>query len=344
MEREPGSFDWGFGAGPQPTPEPGPAPSKQEVPPQSVAPRPSQYPSAASPSRTAPAVDPFAGLAAPPAPQPRYDDGVSFDPNDLGFEATDIPRRSAGRRLAGPIIALVIIASLAIGGTIVIDNFARDAVSGVISDKVAETFGLADDDSVGVDLGDGIFIGQAFTGVIDTVTVTVPDATLGEFTGDITLTAHGVPTSPSRATKQLTLGLTLSGESALAFADSFKSGKKSIVTLGEGTITTSTSVSGIPVLVGYAPSAVEGALVLTPALITVDGDEFTPEEFAASKYAKAGKKLLDARTLCVADRFPAAVALTGVSVTPASVAITATGKGVPLVGGGLTAVGSCETE
>jgi len=341
MEREPGSFDWGFGAGAQPTSEPaGDAPQRPATP----AARPSQYPSATPPAQQPRAVDPFAGMAAAPAAQPRYDNAVSFDPNDLGFEATDVPRRSAGRRVVGPIIALVIIAGLAIGGTIVIDDFARNAVGGVISDKVAETFGLESDDTVDVNLGDGIFIGQAFTGVINDVTVSVPGATLGEFTGDVTLKAQGVPTSPSRATKQLTLGLTLSGEAALAFADSFKSGEKSTVTLGEGTITTSTSVSRIPVLVSYAPSAVDGALVLTPTLITVDGDEFTPEEFAASKYAKAGKKLLDARTLCVADRFPGAVALTGLTVTPTTVAVTATGKGVPLVGGGLTTVGSCETE
>jgi hypothetical protein len=283
-------------------------------------------------------------MAAAPAAQPRYDNAVSFDPNDLGFEATDVPRRSVGRRLAGPIIALVIIGGLAIGGTIVIDDFARDAVAGVISDKVAETFGLSSDDSVGVDLGPGIFIGQAFTGTIDEVTVTVPDATLGTLTGDVTLSAHGVPTSPSRPTTQLTLTLGLTGDAALAFADNFKTGQKSTVTLGEGTITASTSVSRVPVLVTYAPTVVEGALVLTPSAIAVDGDEFTTEEFAESPYAKAGKSLLEARTMCVADKFPAAVALQSLTVTPTSVVISASGAGVPLVGGGLTTIGTCETE
>ena len=347
MEREPGSFDWGFGAGPQPTPPPESAsPSQAPAPQSSPAQRPSQYPSAAPPQRPQQprAVDPFAGIAAAPAAQPRYDNAVSFDPNDLGFEATDVSRRSTGRRFVGPIIALVIIGGLAIGGTIVIDDFARDAVEGVISDKVAETFGLESDDTVEVDLGAGIFIGQAFTGTIDDVTVRVPDATLGTFVGDVTLSAQGVPTSPSRPTKQLTLTLGLAGDSAVAFADAFKTGEKSTVTLGEGTITASTSVSRVPVLVTYAPTVVEGALVLTPGAITVDGDEFTPEEFAASKYAKAGKALLDARTLCVADKFPAAVALQALTVTPSSVVITASGKGVPLVGGGLTTIGTCETE
>lgn len=341
MEREPGSFDWGFGAGPQPTP-----PAESGAPQQAPAQRPSQYPSATPPVQRPQqqAVDPFAGIASAPAAQPRYDNAVSFDPNDLGFEATDIPRRSAGRRLVGPIIALVIIAGLAIGGTIVIDDFARDAVEGVISDKVAGTFGLESDDTVSVDLGDGIFIGQAFTGVIDSVKVAVPDATLGGLTGDIALSAQGVPTSPSRGTKQLSISLTLAGDSAIAFADSLKAGEKSTVDLGDGTITASTSVSRVPILVTYAPSAAEGALVLTPTIIAVNGDELTPEAFAESKYGKAGKRLLEARTLCVADKLPAAVTFTGLTVTPTTVAVEAGGKGVPLAGGGLTTFGTCETQ
>ena len=269
---------------------------------------------------------------------------MSFDPNDLGFEATDIPKRSVGRRLVGPIIALVIIGGLAIGGTIVIDDFARGAVAGVISEKVASTFGVTDEDSITVDLGPGIFIGQAFTGSIDDVSVTVPGAVFEPYTGTVALSAQGVPTSPSRPTKQLSITVGLAGEQAEAFAQAFKAGKKSAVTFGEGVITVSTSVSKIPVVVSYAPSAVEGALVLTPTAIAVDGDEFTPEEFAESPYAKKGKTLLTPRTLCVADKLPEAVTFTGLSVSTDAVAISASGKGVPLVGGGLTTRGTCETK
>ena len=328
MEREPGSFDWGFGAGPQPTGTPG---DSSPTPPVS---RPSQYPSA-TPQRP---------VQVEQRAQQSWDDPVSFDPNDLGFQATDIPRRSVGRRLIGPIIALVIIGGLAVGGTIVIDDFARGAVEGVISEKVASTFGITDEDSISVDLGPGIFIGQAFTGSIDDVSVTVPEAVFEPFTGTVALSAQGVPTSPSRPTKQLAITLDLSGEQATAFAAAFKSGSKSEVTLGAGTITVSTSVSKIPVLVAYAPSAVEGALVLTPTTITVDGDEYTVDEFAKTPYAAKGKKLMEARTLCVADKLPAAMTFTGLDVTTDAIEIAASGKGVPLVGGGLTTRGTCETE
>jgi len=333
MDREQGSFDWGFGGGTNPPLNPTvqqPAQPQQPVPVQ---------PARQLPRRD----DPFAEIQRPVKEEiPSWDADLSFDPSDLGFEQVEIPRKSLGRRIAGPIIFLVIFVGLAVVGTIAADNFARDAVAGVIAGAIGDTF-KGDEDGVTVDLGEGLFLGQAASGTIDDVTIDIPNATLGALTGAITVTATGVPTSPSQPTKSLNVAFTLPEEPALAFAATL-SGAKTTSTLGDGVITVASKVSGKTIAVAYAPTAVDGALVLTPQTIAVGDSVMTPEEFTDSKYGKAGKSLTKVRTLCVADKLPAALTFDSIGVTATSITIAASGTKVPLVGGGITTPGTCEAE
>ena len=333
MDREQGSFDWGFGGGSNPPLNPTvqqPAQPQQPVPVQ---------PARQLPRRD----DPFAEIQRPVKEEiPSWDADLSFDPSDLGFEQVEIPRKSLGRRLAGPIIFLVIFVGLAVVGTIAADNFARDAVAGVIAGAIGDTF-KGNEDTVTVDLGEGLFLGQAASGTIDDVTIDIPNATLGALTGGITLTATGVPTSPSQPTKSLNVAFTLPEEPALAFAATL-SGAKTTSTLGDGVISVASKISGKTISVAYAPTAVEGALVLTPQTISVGDSVMTPEEFTDSKYGKAGKSLTKVRTLCVADKLPAALTFDSIGVTATSITIAASGTKVPLVGGGITTPGTCEAE
>jgi hypothetical protein len=419
MDREPGSFDWGFGGAVPPKPEqpreseqpvaqadnaspppaatptvpwPTPAPADPNapqpplwpgqqaptqpplpvVPPQQPTYQP-PYQAPAQPSyqqstqpydpnaplwpgQIAPAQqpaqqrmpvqdDPFASLQrAPREERPAWDNPVSFDPTDLGFEAQDIPRRSFARRMVGPVIFLVIFGGLIVGGTVAADKLARDAVEGVIAGKVAETFGLASDNAVTVDLGPGIFIGQAISGTIDQVSVDVPGATFGELKGTLALDAQGVPTSPSQPSEQVGVQLAMTGDDAIAFATSLQGQEGATVTLGDGVLNVTSSKNKIEFAVSFAPSVDAGTLVLTPQAITVRGETMTPEEFSASKYGKVGASLIEPKSVCVAASLPAALSLTGLTVSESSLVVAGSGANVPLVGGGLTTRGTCEEE
>jgi len=337
MDREQGSFDWGFGGGSNP-------PLNPTVQQPAQAQQPAQLSQPVQAPRQLPRRDdPFAEIQRPVKEEiPSWDADLSFDPSDLGFEQVEIPRKSLGRRLAGPIIFLVIFVGLAVVGTIAADNFARDAVAGVIAGAIGDTF-KGNEDTVTVDLGEGLFLGQAASGTIDDVTIDIPNATLGALTGGITLTATGVPTSPSQPTKSLNVAFALPEEPALAFAATL-SGAKTTSTLGDGVISVASKISGKTISVAYAPTAVEGALVLTPQTISVGDSVMTPEEFIDSKYGKAGKALTKVRTLCVADKLPAALTFDSIGVTATSITIAASGTKVPLVGGGITTPGTCEAE
>jgi len=415
MDREPGSFDWGFGGTnppapqqpresekpvtppeqstpqaaqpeqpqqPQPTvqwptqpaadtstPQPPLWPGQQAptqpplpvVPPQPSAPSssqstqpynpsaplwPGQVPPARPPVQRLPAQDdPFAQLQrAPREERPAWDNPVSFDPTDLGFEAQEIPRRGFARRMVGPIVFLVVFGGILIGGTVAADKLARDAVEGVIAGKVADTFGLTNDGAVTVDLGPGIFIGQAIGGTIDQVSVDVPGATFGELKGDLALNAQGVPTSPSQPSEKVGVELAMTGDDAIAFASSLQGQEGAKVALGDGVLAVTSTKNKVEFIVGFAPTVDAGALVLTPQTITVNGEAMTPEEFTASKYGKAGASLTKARNVCVAASLPAALAFTGLTVSESALVVTGSGSNVPLVGGGLTTRGTCEEE
>lgn len=342
MDREQQPFDWGFGGT---TPPQNPTTPPQQPQEQAVVQRPAAQPVSQWPQQTP---DPF-----PAAPQQRaekpvrekkdryYDEGVSYNALDLGFEEQEVKPRSVAARIAGPLITLLILGGLIGGGLYAGDNFAKDAVTGVIRDKVGETLGLKDaaTEAIDVDLGGGFFIGQAVAGTIDAVAIAVPEATFGELTGSLAITAAAVPVNPSQPTGELGVRLGLDGESAAAFATGLQPG--ATVTLGEGALTVATKIAKTAISIAYLPSAAEGALVLTPQSITVGETLMTPEEFAASKYGKVGASILDPRTVCVARFLPAALTFTGLDVTATAVTISAEGEKVSLARG-LTTFGTCE--
>jgi len=341
MDREQQPFDWGFGGS---TPPQNPTPPQQPQD-QPVVQRPAPQPVSQWPQQSS---DPFPTAKTEKPARPvrekkarSYDEGVSYNALDLGFEEQEVRPRSVFARIAGPVITLLILGGLIGGGIYAGDNFAKDAVTGVIQDKVGETLGLDNTatEAIDVDLGGGLFVGQAVAGTIDDVAITVPQATFGELTGRLAITAAAVPVNPSQPTGTLGVQLGLDGESATAFATALQPG--AAVTLGDGTLTVATKVAKTAITVAYLPSAAEGALVLTPQSITVGKTPMTPEEFAASKYGKVGATLLDPRTVCVARFLPAALTFTGLDVSATAVSITATGKNVSLARG-LTTFGTCE--
>ncbi|MGV8884138.1 MAG: LmeA family phospholipid-binding protein [Microbacteriaceae bacterium] len=346
MDRDQQPFDWGFG-GTTPTDPPAQQPAIQ----QPAAQQPpvqrsvSQWPQQSA--EPAVAADPFPVASTREARQQRaverYDDGVSYNALDLGFEEQEVPRRGLFARIAGPVITLVILGGLIGGGAIAGDGFAKKAVTGVIQDKVGDTLELskAATKKIDVDLGGGFFIAQAIAGTIDDVAIVVPQATFGELEGRLAITAVAVPVNPTQPTGSLGVTLDLDGDNAVAFANALQPGAS--VVLGDESMTVSSKIAKTAIAVAYSPSVAEGVLVLTPQTITVAKKVMTPEEFAASKYAQVGAALLEPKSVCVAGFLPAALTFTAIAVSPTSVTISASGDDVSIARG-LTTFGMCEQE
>ena len=352
MDREPEPFDWGFGATPsgaapgQPSADDGLARDREAARQAAIA-REQAIVRANAAARSQ-------LVANPPVRRQTenafFDDSVSYNPHDLGFEEVEIAPKSFLRRLIPVIVTLAIIGGIVVGGTIAVDGFLRDSASSLIGGLVGTALKVEEGGKVDVDLGGGLFLAQAASGSIDDVHVDVSKARVGPLSGALSIAATGVPTSPSVPADSLAISLRLNEESAVAFATALQGAtatpETTPVTLGEGTMTVGSTVifgrTATAMAVTYLPSVVEGALVLTPQTITVGTTPMTVEEFAASRYAAVGKTLMDARTVCVASSLPAKLTLETLSIAPKSVTITATGKNVPIAGGGLTTLGVCE--
>ena len=341
MDREQQPFDWGFGAANPSPDDSAPAPRT----PQPVSQWPQQeldpFPASTAAVERTTRADRPARSDRREERGPRHDEGVSYDPLDLGFEEQEVPRRSLAARIAGPVITLLILGGLVGGGLYAGDGFAKSAVTGVIQDKIGDTLELdaAATERIDVDLGGGFFIGQAAAGTIDEVTIDVPSATFGTLAGRLGIDARAVPVNPTQPTGTLGVTLALDEESSTTFAAALRPG--AAVTLGEGTISIASTLATTAILVAFEPSAVDGALVLTPQTITVSETPMTLEEFAASRYATAGAALMEPQVVCIAPYLPAALTLTDLGVTPTGVQIAASGKSVS-ISRGLSSFGACE--
>lgn len=308
MDREPNSFDWGLGSSGQ---------------------------SAGQPS--------LAQRLQSSAQENEADwSGVSYNPGDLGFEEQEIPRKSLARRVIPPIIVLSIIGGLLAVATVGADRFARSAVAGVIQGKVAETLKVAEDDVI-VDLGGGVFIGQAVSGSIDDVTVRVPEATLNGLVGAVSLSATGVPTDQTEP-DTLAVAMTLEGERAKEFAKQLRPNSKTRVLLRDGVIAVTRNLPAGAIIVFYIPTVVDGSIVLTPDSVRVNKKDMTVDEFVGSKFGAAGESLVVQRTVCIDDKIPEKLSLTSITVAVDSFTLEASGEKVPLSTAGLTTLGSCEKE
>jgi len=272
------------------------------------------------------------------------DDAYELPP---GLEARDVPRPSRIGRAIGTIVMLGILAGLIFGGVYAANTLSKDAVSALIADKLQTTFEAKSADQVEVDFGSGLFILQAVKGTIENVNVQVAGAVVGPLTGDLTITATGVPVDPSSPAATLGIDVLLNKDNVQALAGILSTSKNAKVSVADGQLTIAAKIKSsgksVPITVAYAPTAEEGKLVLMPELITVGKNkkEYTLKQFKASSYAKPGKTLVTKRFLCVANLLPSALTLSDVSATVGGLRLGAEGSNIALAGSALTAPGSC---
>jgi len=264
-----------------------------------------------------------------------------------GLEARDVPRPSRVGRAIGSIVLLAIFAGLMLGGVYAANTLSKDAVSALIAGKLQTAFEAKSADQVEIDFGSGLFIVQAVKGTIETVNVQVAGAVVGPLTGDLTITATGVPVDQSTAAKTLGIDILLNEVNMQTLASLLSTSAKAKVSSTDGHLAVSATIKAsgksVPITVGYVPSVAKGKLVLTPETITVGKSkkEYTVKQFKDSSYAKPGKSLVKKRNLCVANLLPAALTLTDATASVGGFRLAAAGNDVRLSGAELTAPGTC---
>ena len=267
-------------------------------------------------------------------------------PVDPPVATPDVAPPKKKRR--GWLIALIVLGVLIVLGIVaffVAEAFAKDYARDYVRTQLVAVLQLPDDAEVDVDLGGGSIILQALAGRIQTVDVDVPDAAFGELTGTLRLHAEGVPLDDTVPVDKLMIDFAIDADDLTALAGSSGEATAPTFTVAdeEVTLTTEFSLFGavIPIGVSLEPSAVEGALVLTPTSLTIGEETFEAGSDDGSFFGQIASAFLQPQTLCIAGSVPQALVLDDATIVGPELVLSFQGDGAALGGPELSTLGTC---
>lgn len=242
----------------------------------------------------------------------------------------DAPAERALTLRVGIAVALgaVVAWVLLIVGAITTDALARERASDFAAERVRSILSLGPAHPVSVDIGGGLLIPQLWAQRLDRVVVTAADVSVGELTGDLRLTADGVPFDTTRPFDRVHAEVRVGEDVVGEVAERVTNVELTSVALVEPLLKFGTSVTfpavsimGVTVIpefdfdvgIGVEPFVSEGRVGFTPVSFAFDGNELSAESFADT-YRNAAQSLMQLGAICIADHLPAALKLEGVEV------------------------------
>ncbi|MFT4211099.1 MAG: DUF2993 domain-containing protein [Microbacterium sp.] len=214
-------------------------------------------------------------------------------------------------------MALVIVLALIVAAFFAGEWIARDLITKTVRQQLAARLDISADTEIDVDIPGSLLL-QAATGRIDEATVSSSDVTVGDLSGQVSVTVHdiGIWDGGSISGGQATLSLdTAQVQALMSQVDGFPA---DTLGLSDPDVTMSTAISAlgvsIPVGVALTPSADDGDLLLTPASLTVGGAQITADDLR-SRFGTLADAVLQSWRVCIAQELPAGLTLTAVSVT-----------------------------
>jgi len=264
----------------------------------------------------------------------------------VSHEPQPEPRKR--KRRYGWFIALGVLILLIVGGWIVGDLVARDYAEGYVRDQVRSAFELEPDKEIGVVIGPGSLIGQALTGSIDSVDVTVDEVSFGPVEGNVKIAMTGIPLSADSPVETFRVGLVIPEENLAGLTTYVTELDVDSIALVDDRVALETEFSlfgfGIPVGVELTPAVVDGEIGFEPSVISINGNDLSLADLQSSPFAGLADGLLSTQTFCVANALPAALTVTDVTVNGPELRIAAEADGTALGGTGFTEMGVCPAE
>ncbi|MFT4260572.1 DUF2993 domain-containing protein [Microbacterium sp.] len=248
-------------------------------------------------------------------------------------DAVAAPRRSRWPRVL--LIAVLVLAVLAVAAELI----ARSVLPGIVRGIVIEQLDLPADQQLDV-AADGVLLPQLIAGSLNALHLSSEQVTIGTLTGAAEVTAHGVPLRGGDLGSAS--GTVRIDESQFAPFVQASGLPIESISLAEPDVTAEGSVSvlgiSLPLSLTVTPEADAGELVLVPKAATIGGFELTAEELEM-RLGELGEQLTQPQWICIADRLPAGIRLTAISVQGAEVVAD-----FDVDGAALYATGSCPTS
>jgi len=221
--------------------------------------------------------------------------------------------RAAGPRLRWPwvlLVVVVVVAALAVAAELL----ARSILPGVVRSTVIEQLQLPQDQQLDVE-ADGILLPQLIAGRLDDLHLSTDRVTVEGVTGAADVTATGVPlrggelggvTGTVRIDESQFAALLSDAEvpiDSVSFAEPDAVVSGTVPVLG----------MSVPLSLTVTPSVAGGDLTLSPKAVAIGGVEVDADQ-VRSTLGSLGEQLTRTWTVCIADRLPAGVVLTGLEV------------------------------
>lgn len=252
------------------------------------------------------------------------------------------------RRRRGAIIAVVVVAGVLVLGIVaflVAEAIAKDYARGYVRDRMVAVLGLSADAEVNVDLGSGSIILQALAGRVDVVEATAPEVAFGELSGAVRVHAEGVPLDAAAPVDTLTIDFAIGADDLAALGQGADAASAPAFELADGEVRLSSELNlfgvSIPVGLSLEPSAVDGALVLTPTSVSIGGETFEAGSDDDSFFGQLVAGFLQPQTLCIAGSVPQALVLADATVDDAELVLAFRGDGAAFGGPEMSTPGTC---
>lgn len=234
------------------------------------------------------------------------------------FDDQDDAPRTVRRRRRWPwLVAVLVVLLLIVAAFFAGEWVARDLVTKAVKQQLVSRLDLAADQQIDVDIADPSLLLDLAVGEVGQVRISADDVTIGDFTGDVSVTLHdlGIRSPFTLGSGEATVAMNaeqlrpLLAEAAPVPVDG--------LTIAEPAVSASTQLSvfgvAIPVDIALTPSSADGQLVLTPASLTVAGAEVTADGVRA-QFGSVADPLLAGYRVCVAQYLPRGLTLSHVAV------------------------------
>lgn len=256
------------------------------------------------------------------------------------------PVETKRKRRIGWIIAVAIVAVVLVAGFFVADAVVRQIATGYVRDRIVSVLSLDPATPVDVDLGSGSILLQAARGSLDELSVHADEITLGDITGEVELSATGVPLDSSVPLDTLGITVTVTEQNVRKLASFLSASELKSIDLQDGVVRVGTEFNLIfftlPVSVDLQPSAVEGGISFDPVTIVLGDQEISVQDLRDSPEFRAlAGELLDSRDFCVASYLPEALTIEAVDVVGSDLVVVINGDGLALGDAALTTLGTC---
>ncbi|KJL30932.1 DUF2993 domain-containing protein [Microbacterium azadirachtae] len=239
-------------------------------------------------------------------------------------------------------IVVVVLAALVVGGEFV----ARAVVAQQIRSQVITALKLPADQQMDVNVG-GIVLPQLVAGRLDDVRLSSKSVAIGPITSAVAVDAKGVPIrggelGSASGTFRITgdqLEKAIKAAAGSTPIDSVTLDGKDVKATGSVKLFGAT----VPLALALTPGAEGGELTFTPTSATIGAMTLDASD-TSSPFAKALKPLFATQKLCIADRLPAGVHLSGLRVDGEALVATFSADSAITTDPKLLENGTCEGQ